>query len=77
MRSAGTPLDGLEIQDEAPRDTYGYELLQLRPDLHVVWRGNQAPAEEEGVAAVAIRRGLVAQVSPCVLWDLPLPERTD
>jgi len=25
---------------ERPREVYGYDLLLLRPDMHVVWRGN-------------------------------------
>jgi len=30
---------------------YGCDLLLLRPDLHVVWRGNRAPAEPQRLAA--------------------------
>ena len=30
----------LDIPDARPRDIYGYDLLLLRPDLHIVWRGN-------------------------------------
>jgi hypothetical protein len=33
----------LDIADERPREIYGYDLLLLRPDLHVVWRGNSLP----------------------------------
>src|SRR5262249_15801306 len=49
----GTPLQVLDITDERPRDVYGYDLLLLRPDMHVVWRGNDAPAEPEKLAALA------------------------
>jgi hypothetical protein len=35
------------------RDIYGYDLILLRPDLHVVWRGNTAPEDAAAVAAVA------------------------
>ena len=38
------PLQVLDIPDAAPRDIYGHDLLLLRPDLHVVWRGNPLPA---------------------------------
>ena len=31
----------LDIDDAHARDIYGYDLLLLRPDLHVVWRGNR------------------------------------
>jgi 2-polyprenyl-6-methoxyphenol hydroxylase-like FAD-dependent oxidoreductase len=52
IRSRGAPLDVIEFQDEAPRDIYGCDLLLVRPDLHVVWRGNRAPKNAERVAAV-------------------------
>ena len=37
----------LDIPDERPRDIYGYDLLLLRPDMHVVWRGNAPPDDAE------------------------------
>jgi hypothetical protein len=40
----GAPLAVLEIGDARPRDIYGYDLLLLRPDMHVAWRGNAPPA---------------------------------
>ena len=39
----GAPFNVLDIADQAPRDVYGHDLLLLRPDLHVVWRGNSLP----------------------------------
>jgi hypothetical protein len=51
--SIGAPLQVLDIPDERPRDVYGHDLLLLRPDLHVVWRGNDAPKESEKLAALA------------------------
>jgi hypothetical protein len=41
----------LDVPGERPRDVYGCDLLLLRPDMHVAWRGNEAPAE--GLAAMA------------------------
>jgi hypothetical protein len=35
------------------REVYGYDLILVRPDLHVVWRGNAAPQDAAEVAAVA------------------------
>jgi hypothetical protein len=49
----GAPFQVLDIADERPRDVYGYDLLLLRPDMHVVWRGNDAPAEPAKLAALA------------------------
>ena len=53
MRAAGAPFDVLTIDDEAPRDVYGYDLVMVRPDLHVVWRGHAAPDEPQQLAALA------------------------
>ena len=39
----GAPFAVLDIADARPREVYGYDLLLLRPDLHVVWRGNHLP----------------------------------
>jgi hypothetical protein len=32
---------------------YGYDLLLLRSDLHVVWRGNRPPEDPGEVATTA------------------------
>ena len=32
---------------------YGYDLLLIRPDLHVVWRGNRLPQDAFALAALA------------------------
>jgi 2-polyprenyl-6-methoxyphenol hydroxylase-like FAD-dependent oxidoreductase len=56
LRATGAPLDVLDIKDEAAREIYGYDLLVVRPDLHVVWRGNQVPEDTEIIAAVATGR---------------------
>jgi 2-polyprenyl-6-methoxyphenol hydroxylase-like FAD-dependent oxidoreductase len=47
------PLQVLDIADPAPRDIYGYDLLLLRPDMHVAWRGNTLPREPDRLAAMA------------------------
>jgi 2-polyprenyl-6-methoxyphenol hydroxylase-like FAD-dependent oxidoreductase len=49
----GAPLQSLDVPDAAPRDIYGYDLLLLRPDMHVAWRGNALPPEPAAVAAMA------------------------
>ena len=51
--SIGAPLQTLDIPDQRPRDVYGCDLLLLRPDMHVVWRGNDAPSEPQMLAALA------------------------
>jgi 2-polyprenyl-6-methoxyphenol hydroxylase-like FAD-dependent oxidoreductase len=49
----GAPLQVLDLADARARDVYGYDLLLLRPDMHVVWRGNEAPSDPEKLAALA------------------------
>jgi 2-polyprenyl-6-methoxyphenol hydroxylase-like FAD-dependent oxidoreductase len=49
----GAPLQVLELDDARPRDIYGYDLLLLRPDMHVVWRGNAPPLDPRELAARA------------------------
>jgi hypothetical protein len=46
----------LDVPDRIARDIYGYDLLLLRPDLHVVWRGNTAPEDAAEIAAIATGR---------------------
>jgi hypothetical protein len=53
MRSYGAPFAVLDIADEVARAVYGYDLILLRPDMHVVWRGNAAPAAPNQLAAAA------------------------
>src|SRR5918997_5312017 len=53
MRHHNAPFEVLEVEDEVARDVYGYDLILLRPDMHVVWRGNQAPTAPNQLAAVA------------------------
>ena len=56
LRATGAPLDLLDIKDEAVRETASFDLLLVRPDLHVVWRGNQLSDEAGTIAAVATGR---------------------
>ena len=49
----GAPLAVVSTNDEPPRDIYGHDLLLLRPDLHVVWRGNRLPEQAGRLAAIA------------------------
>ncbi|MCZ8147376.1 MAG: FAD-dependent monooxygenase [Roseomonas sp.] len=49
----GAPLNVIDVTEPAARDVYGHDLLLLRPDLHVVWRGNTPPEDPAGLAALA------------------------
>jgi 2-polyprenyl-6-methoxyphenol hydroxylase-like FAD-dependent oxidoreductase len=50
-RAFKAPLKVLRLRDEEPRSIFGKDLLLLRPDLHVAWRGNAPPAEAEKLAS--------------------------
>ena len=43
LRERRAPLQVLSIDDDCARDVYGCDLILLRPDLHVAWRGNAPP----------------------------------
>jgi hypothetical protein len=56
MRATGAPFEVVDIAEDHLRSVYERDLILLRPDLHVVWRGDEAPADPEKVAAVATGR---------------------
>ena len=50
----GAPLEVLSLDDPHAVEVYqGYQLFLLRPDLHIVWRGKQAPSDQVWLAQVA------------------------
>lgn len=50
----GAPFEVLSLDDPQAVKVYeGYTLFLLRPDLHIVWRGNTAPHDQEWLAQVA------------------------
>ena len=49
----GAPCTVLDLPDPRARDVYGYDLILVRPDLHVVWRGNILPDDPVRLAALA------------------------
>jgi 2-polyprenyl-6-methoxyphenol hydroxylase-like FAD-dependent oxidoreductase len=50
------PLDVLDVASERARELYERDLILVRPDLHVVWRGNKLPADAENIAMAAAGR---------------------
>ncbi|MBC9175831.1 FAD-dependent monooxygenase [Pseudoroseomonas ludipueritiae] len=53
LRARGAPATLLDIPDATARQVYERDLLLLRPDMHVVWRGNAPPADAAALAALA------------------------
>lgn len=47
------PFAVVDVPGDAARDVYGVDLVLVRPDLHIVWRGNALPAEPEALADIA------------------------
>jgi hypothetical protein len=52
IQSVHAPFSVLTIDEIAPRDVYGCDLILLRPDLHVAWRGNAPPADAAQLASL-------------------------
>jgi 2-polyprenyl-6-methoxyphenol hydroxylase-like FAD-dependent oxidoreductase len=53
MKSFNAPITVMDVPDQIAREIYGYDLILLRPDMHIVWRGNHAPEDPAEIAAVA------------------------
>ncbi len=56
FREMHAPLDVLDVAGERPREIYQYDLLLVRPDLHVVWRGNKLQQDAAKIAMIATGR---------------------
>ena len=50
FRAIGAPLEVLRIADPQIRRVYERDLLLLRPDRHVAWRGNRLPRKPQALA---------------------------
>jgi 2-polyprenyl-6-methoxyphenol hydroxylase-like FAD-dependent oxidoreductase len=48
----GAPLAVLDVDSDGVREVYGFDYLLVRPDLHVVWRGNALPGNPDEVARI-------------------------
>ena len=46
------------------REVYGAAVFLLRPDLHIVWRGDAAPPDPAGLAALATGWANVVRPAP-------------
>ena len=53
FRQRGAPLKVLHLDEKRVRDVYGASVFLLRPDLHIVWRGDGPPDDPAGLAALA------------------------
>lgn len=63
FKDIGAPFNVISIDCQAARDVYQRNYLLLRPDLHVVWRGNDAHPDAEHLAGVATgQRALTSRI---------------
>jgi 2-polyprenyl-6-methoxyphenol hydroxylase-like FAD-dependent oxidoreductase len=53
-KQSGVPLDILDVADAATRDLYGADLVLVRPDQHVAWRGAKSPGDASAIVARVI-----------------------
>ena len=53
----GAPVAEVRIESNRLRDLYGFDLLILRPDMHVAWRGNDAPSNPQEIASISTGHG--------------------
>jgi 2-polyprenyl-6-methoxyphenol hydroxylase-like FAD-dependent oxidoreductase len=53
FRARGAPLQVVRRDEARVRGVYGASLFLLRPDLHIVWRGDASPNDPTGLAALA------------------------
>ena len=57
----GAPFASFELGSAAAGPVYGdHGLILVRPDLHVVWRGNKKPPDPDALAALATGNGEAA-----------------
>jgi 2-polyprenyl-6-methoxyphenol hydroxylase-like FAD-dependent oxidoreductase len=56
VRALGAPLEVLDIPDRRVREIAGFDLLLVRPDLHVAWRANRLADDVGTIAAIATGR---------------------
>lgn len=56
FRAVGAPLAILHLDEARVREVYGASVFLLRPDLHIVWRGDGPPPDPIALAALATGR---------------------
>ncbi|MEE9256848.1 MAG: FAD-dependent monooxygenase [bacterium] len=50
-RERGVPLKAIDIEEPEARGLYERDLVLIRPDQHVAWRGDEAPANPDALIA--------------------------
>ena len=63
FQALGAPIQVLRLNEERVRGVYGASVFLLRPDLHIVWRGEEPPPDPIGLAALATGRAAANEPS--------------
>ncbi|MDF2114482.1 FAD-dependent monooxygenase [Roseiarcaceae bacterium H3SJ34-1] len=53
IRHYGAPAACLRLKDDYARDIYGFDYILVRPDLHIVWRGDELDLDPALIGAIA------------------------
>jgi len=59
--AARVPLDVQRIASPVARELYAADLVLVRPDLHVVWRGAAMPADAASIVATVTGNGALVR----------------
>jgi len=62
FNKAGAPFSVVSMADSHLRDVYGYNMILLRPDMHIVWRGQEPHEDPAHLAEVATGHRTMAEV---------------
>src|SRR5690606_12097630 len=54
FQARSAPFTVLPVPDRIAHEIYGHDLILLRPDMHVVWRGQVLPEDVNELAEVAL-----------------------
>ncbi len=57
FEATGAPVTEVKVESDRIRDLYGFDFLVLRPDMHVVWRGTEAPQNDREIVSIATGHG--------------------
>ncbi|MEL7541463.1 MAG: FAD-dependent monooxygenase, partial [Pseudomonadota bacterium] len=58
-QEAGLPLNVLSVDHAVAKDLYDRNLVLIRPDQHVAWRGNEAPDSDTAKRIIDTVRGVL------------------
>ncbi|RXT54244.1 hypothetical protein [Bradyrhizobium betae] len=67
--SIDAPLEVVHLDEPHIQEIFGFGLFLLRPDLHIVWRGNDAPKRMQSLSLCAIAAGKASAFEVALVPD--------